>query len=388
MAIKPIKISSKTFKDKRVIYSISASIVVVLFLIWSMAPMVMNENVPSNVFETQEVRGYDLARMPFDTDLVEGEMLKSEDYKDLKDTKEKNVLYSKKEKSDRSKRDLYAVKDSTDKKKPATKQKSSYTPRQSSYNSSASRPDTTVNQMSGRSFTLGGGGSGGSSTQGVWSGTDKSKSYGGSYKSVGSSGINLSSKDKVDMAKQIALQRAGKLSEQAAASDGADAAGKAAEAFSGGEASADLETDLEAAADELDLADGDLSGLGEGNIPDAIDSAVDDAEDEIVRSSSNTAEGYNPWQQFWMDSLGNFIGNIPNMLGTLADMSVQKQELKYQHQQEILKQQYQQQQNASKGGSGGTGGPAGDAGDVNWGNFGFDYDSGGGYDYGGSEGQG
>lgn len=294
-------------KDKRVLYSVGASIMVVVFLIWSIAPMMSTDAVPTNIFEAQDIQGYDLSQMPFSTDLVEGELLNQEEYKDIKKKGSTGVLYSKEDKERRKVADKFAITDSRTGKKVSTDDTTSarkYT------GGSGVKQTTQVQQMSSSGGFRVGGGGGGSSTSGkTWSGTDSQKSYGYGGSGVGASGVGLNDADKRALARQIALQRAGKLSEQAAGQENEAAAESAAEAFAGGEKAAELDTELEAAADELGL-DGDLSGLGEGNLADVIDSTVDQAESDFERIPPEMQENF--WDNFWMmvaergiDMLGN-----------------------------------------------------------------------------------
>lgn len=310
-ARKPIRLSKELLKDKRVLFSVAGSIMVVVFLIWSIAPMFTIDKVPANIFEAQEIRGYDLSQMPFSTDLVEGELLGQEAYKDIAEKGTTGVIYSKKDKKQRIINDKFGITDSRTKKKIATT-KTTPTRRYSSGGSGV-KQTTQVQQMaSSGGFRIGGGGGGSSTSSKVWTGKDSKKSYGYGSRTggVGASGIGLSNEDKKALARQIALQRAGKLSEQAAGSEDAAAADAAAEAFGGGEAAADLDTELEAMANELDLA-GDISGLGEGNIADAISDAVDKAESNYERILPEMQ--IDPWEQFWMDVAMKFIdlgGNV------------------------------------------------------------------------------
>ncbi|MBT3954649.1 MAG: hypothetical protein HOF38_00590 [Elusimicrobiaceae bacterium] len=309
-ARKPIRLSKEMLKDKRVLYTIAGSVTVLVFLLWSIAPMLSTDEVPTNIFETQEIRGYDLSQMPFNNDLVEGELLGQEEYKDIKAKGSTGVIYSPEDKKQRKARDKYTTRDSRGK---TSDRDSSYSSssRYKSNRSSGVKQNTQVKQMRGSGgFRTSGGG--GTSTSGkVWSGKDaeRQSSYGSKY-GTGASGVGLNDADKRALAKQIALQRAGKLSEQAAGAEGEAAAEAAVEAFSGGEQAADLDTELEQAAAELDLGDGELTGLGEGNLANAIDSAVDKA--EIVTKDPLPQE-LPFWDKFWWllaETSINTVGDI------------------------------------------------------------------------------
>ncbi len=310
-ARKPIRLSKEMLKDKRVLYSVTGSIMVVVFLIWSVAPMMSTDQVPTNIFETQEIRGYDLSQMPFSTDLVEGELLGQEAYKDIAEKGSMNVIYSKEDKKQRIVADKFGVRDYRGNRKVS----SSRTPSRSYSGDSGVKQTTQVNRMSSSGGFRSSGGGGSSTSSKVWTGKDSRKSYGyNRYGSgAGASGVGLSDADKKALAKQIALQRAGKLSEQAAGAEGEEAAESAAEAFAGGEKAADLDTELEQAAAELDLGSGEISGLGEGNLADIIDSAVDESESNYERLIPDPE--IDKWEQFWMDVAMKGIDMIGN-LGT------------------------------------------------------------------------
>ena len=71
-----------------------------------------------------------------------------------------------------------------------------------------------------------------------------------------------------------------------------------------------MDTELEQAAAELDLGDGELTGLGEGNLANAIDSAVDKA--EIVTKDPLPQE-LPFWDKFWWllaETSINTVGDI------------------------------------------------------------------------------